>query len=100
MIPCIESGWPGGRCEGGVCYNLKFRYLLGRRSTVGHRALDAVIGVRIPTSQPAHPQGTPFLLYERNYEAIPYGLLWGEVDVRLTPFGEGPLGELGHAVVY
>ena len=26
---------------------------LGRRSTVGHRALDAVIGVRIPTSQPA-----------------------------------------------
>ena len=27
--------------------------LLGRRSTVGLRALDAVIGVRIPTSQPA-----------------------------------------------
>ena len=33
--------------------------LLGRRSTVGHRALDAVIGVRIPTSQPdfARPSG-------------------------------------------
>jgi hypothetical protein len=26
--------------------------LLGGRSTVGHRALDAVIGVRIPASQP------------------------------------------------
>jgi hypothetical protein len=28
------------------------RPLLGGRSTVGHRALDAVIGVRIPASQP------------------------------------------------
>src|SRR5688500_15093953 len=27
--------------------------ILGGRSTVGHRALDAVIGVRIPASQPA-----------------------------------------------
>ncbi len=33
--------------------------VLGGRSTVGHRALDAVIGVRIPASQPAsdHPSG-------------------------------------------
>jgi hypothetical protein len=33
--------------------------VLGGRSTVGHRALDAVIGVRIPASQPAfaHPAG-------------------------------------------
>ena len=29
------------------------RTLLGGRSTVGHHALDAVIGVRIPASQPA-----------------------------------------------
>ena len=28
------------------------RQILGGRSTVGHRALDAVIGVRIPASQP------------------------------------------------
>ena len=38
--------------DGGGRYNRGFRPLLGRRSTVGHRALDAVIGVRIPTSQP------------------------------------------------
>ena len=30
-------------------------FLLGGRSTVGHGALDAVIGVRIPASQPIRP---------------------------------------------
>ena len=30
--------------------------LLGGRSTVGHVALDHVIGVRIPASQPAKPE--------------------------------------------
>jgi hypothetical protein len=36
----------------GARYNRRFLHLLGGRSTVGHGALDAVIGVRIPASQP------------------------------------------------
>ena len=34
------------------CYAASARQVLGGRSTVGHGALDAVIGVRIPASQP------------------------------------------------
>ena len=37
------------------------RPVLGGRSTVGHGALDAVIGVRIPASQPLTPQHTKFV---------------------------------------
>ena len=37
---------------GGSCLPARARLILGGRSTVGHGALDAVIGVRIPASQP------------------------------------------------
>ena len=36
-------------------YNQWFLPLLGGRSMVGHAALDRVIGVRIPASQPVFP---------------------------------------------
>ena len=44
----------GGSCPAEICGRS-----LGGRSTVGHGALDAVIGVRIPASQPdfARPSG-------------------------------------------
>jgi hypothetical protein len=45
---CLCAG-RSGRLEVPAC---QVRPLLGGRSTVGHRALDAVIGVRIPASQP------------------------------------------------
>ena len=45
---CLCAG-RSGKLEVPAC---QVRSLLGGRSTVGHRALDAVIGVRIPASQP------------------------------------------------
>ena len=54
-------------------YNQGFASLLGRRSTVGHRALDAVIGVRIPTSQPAFARASRELrLGRRSFGAPTY----------------------------
>jgi hypothetical protein len=59
---CTSSRAPC-RSKRGTANLLRFRSLrpavLGGRSTVGHGALDAVIGVRIPASQPAFAHACP-----------------------------------------
>ena len=50
--PCrfhVRPDTIGGSCPAEIC-----GLILGGRSTVGHGALDAVIGVRIPASQPTN----------------------------------------------
>ena len=45
------------------CYNRSFHLPMGGRSTVGHVALDHVIGVRIPASQPIASRHYKFSLH-------------------------------------
>src|SRR3972149_3572515 len=56
---------------------------LGDRPTVGYMALDHGTGVRIPVSQPSHPQIGPVPTVERFLLAEPYGCLPGRCVRRL-----------------
>ena len=81
---------------GGRTYNRRLRLiigpLLGGRSTVGHHALDVVIGVRIPASQPrSSARRTCPYSYERTFGAKSYRALSKPLAAtrrgRSRPFG-------------
>ena len=55
-VPTGDQGSEPGGYNWSSATVRRARLVLGGRSTVGHRALDAIIGVRIPTSQPIPSQ--------------------------------------------